>query len=123
MASVVALVADLMFGSRIETMLASTGDEVALVADEARLRARLTRDPATAVLIVDLTDAALERIALVEALRGEGKLAGVRTLGFYSHVDADTRRHATAAGFDLVVARSRMAREGAALVHSLAGVT
>ena len=121
MASFVALTADLMFGSRIKSMLADAGDDVTLLADEARVRAHLARDSATAVLIVDLTDAALERIALVEALRGEGKLAGVRTLGFFSHVDADTRRQATAAGFDLVVARSRMAREGAQLVHSLAG--
>jgi hypothetical protein len=119
MASVVALVADLLFASRIKAMLAA--DDVSLLADEAQLRARLQRDCAGAVLVVDLTDAALERIALVEALRAEGKLAGVRTLGFYSHVDADTRRRAAAAGFDLVVARSRMAREGAELVHSLAG--
>jgi hypothetical protein len=34
-------------------------------------------------------------------------------------VDADTRRRAEAAGFDLVVPRSRMAREGAALVDRL----
>jgi hypothetical protein len=36
-------------------------------------------------------------------------------------VDADTRVRATQAGFDLVVPRSRMAREGAALVSRLAG--
>ena len=40
----------------------------------------------------------------------------------YSHVDADVRTRAIAAGFDLVVPRSRMAREGSALVDRLAGV-
>jgi len=37
--------------------------------------------------------------------------AGPPCLGFYSHVDVETRRRAEAAGFDLVVPRSRMARE------------
>ncbi len=36
---------------------------------------------------------------------------GPPTLGFYSHVDVETRRRAEDAGFDLVVPRSRMARE------------
>ena len=50
---------------------------------------------------------------------------GPRTLGFYSHVDTATRERAVDAGFDLVVPRSRMAREGAKLVTRLAedGVT
>jgi hypothetical protein len=43
----------------------------------------------------------------------------VRTLAFYSHVEADVRARATEAGFDLVVPRSRMAREGPALVERL----
>ncbi len=41
------------------------------------------------------------------------------TLGFYSHVDQDTRTRAEEAGFDLVVPRSRMAREMGALVDRL----
>ena len=46
---------------------------------------------------------------------------GTRTLGVYSHVHHDVKLRAEAAGFDLVVPRSRMAREGAALVERLAG--
>jgi hypothetical protein len=53
-------------------------------------------------------------------LAEEGLLAQTRTLGFYSHVDARARERAEQAGFDLVVPRSRMAREGAALVTRLA---
>jgi hypothetical protein len=44
---------------------------------------------------------------------------GVKTLAFYSHVEADVRSRAERAGFDLVIPRSRMAREGAALVTRL----
>jgi hypothetical protein len=42
-------------------------------------------------------------------------------LAFYSHVEADVRQLALDAGFEMVVPRSRMAREGAALVAALAG--
>jgi hypothetical protein len=43
----------------------------------------------------------------------------VKTLAFYSHVENEVREQALGAGFDMVVPRSRMAREGAALVERL----
>jgi capsular polysaccharide biosynthesis protein len=43
----------------------------------------------------------------------------VPTLAFYSHVETEVRERAQAAGFDLVVPRSRMAREGADLAARL----
>ena len=44
---------------------------------------------------------------------------GLPVLGYYSHVDAETRQVAEAAGVDLVVPRSRMARELPQLVERL----
>jgi DNA-binding NarL/FixJ family response regulator len=124
MARVVALVPDLLFGSQVQGMLAAD-HEVELVGDEHRVRDLLgdAAAPAVAVLVVDLTIATdvLDGPALVQALAGEGALARTRTLGFYAHVDVSARERAEQAGFDLVVPRSRMAREGAALVASLAG--
>jgi DNA-binding NarL/FixJ family response regulator len=111
---VVALVPDLLFGSRVQAMLA--GHDVSLVAGEADVWAALPAD----VLVVDLTSDDVDGVTLVDSLAAAGELRGVRTLGFYSHVDVDTRRRAERAGFDLVVPRSRMAREGAALVERLA---
>ncbi len=121
MARVLALVPDLLFGSRVLSALGAAGHETELLADEARLRERLReRGEASAqVLVVDLTGAALDGAALVRSLLDGGELSGVRTLGFYSHVDAPTRERAERAGFDLVVPRSRMAREGAELVARL----
>jgi len=66
-------------------------------------------------VIVDLTAEAAERTELVARLRPPG----LPVLAFYAHVEADVRRGAEAAGFELVVPRSRMAREGAALVARL----
>ena len=38
-------------------------------------------------------------------------VAGERRLGFYPHVQPELKRRAEAAGFDVVVPRSRIARE------------
>lgn len=121
MARVVALVPDLLFGSQVQGMLTAAGHEVELVGDETRLRDRLgdIAAPAVATLVVDLTNDALDGPALVEVLSAEGILAQTRTLGFYAHVDISVRERAEEAGFDLVVPRSRMAREGAQLVAGL----
>ncbi len=120
MARVLALVPDLLFGSRVQGSLLAAGHEVELIGDEAALRGRLEDGARTpAVLVVDLTNEDLDGASIVESLAGGGLLAQIRTLGFYSHVDAPARARAEQAGFDLVVPRSRMAREGAGLIKRL----
>jgi hypothetical protein len=117
-----ALVPDLLFGSRVQGDLTAAGHEVELIGDEARLRTRLADAdaPNAGVLIVDLTDAQLDGSAILQALAADSLLEGMRTLAFFSHVDTAVGERARAAGFDLVVPRSRMAREGASLVARLA---
>jgi DNA-binding NarL/FixJ family response regulator len=124
MARILACVPDLLFGSRVQGMLASAGHDVELIADESRLRQRLAgpaAGPAPAALVVDLADGSLDGAAVLESLGGSELLRGARTLGFYAHVDAAARERAERAGFDLVVPRSRMAREGAQLIARLLG--
>jgi DNA-binding NarL/FixJ family response regulator len=123
MAHVLALVPDLLFGSRVQGALSAAGEHVELIGDVPRLRERLSApdEPRVQVLVVDLTDAQLDGAAVHESLAEHGLLDGIKTLAFYSHVDAETGARARAAGFDLVVPRSRMAREGAELVARLAG--
>ncbi|HEV2922897.1 MAG TPA: hypothetical protein VGW98_02600 [Solirubrobacteraceae bacterium] len=123
MARVVVLVPDLLFGSRVQSSLRGAGHDVELLGEPDRLSDRL-RDPAAppvAVLVIDLTSEGIDRAGLVQSLSEARELAGIRTLGFYSHVDTETRERAEQAGFDMVVPRSRMAREGAELVTRLAG--
>jgi CheY-like chemotaxis protein len=119
MARVLALVDDLLFGSRVQSALESAGHEVELIADPASVRERLGDGREGAVLVIDLTDARLDGARVLEQLRGEGALGGVHTLGFYSHVDVSARERAERAGFELLVPRSRMAREAAGLVERL----
>jgi len=116
MARVLALIPDLLFGSRVQSSLAAAGHEVELVADAGNLAERLAD---VDVLVVDLTNEALDGPALVSALSAEGALSQTRTLGFYAHIDASMRERAQRAGFDLVVPRSRMSRESAQLVERL----
>jgi CheY-like chemotaxis protein len=120
MARVLALVPDLLFGSRVQAALDGAGHDVELVGEPARVADRLEEEPQISVLIVDLTSDDLDGTGLVRGLSADGRLAGTRTLGFFSHVDTGTRQRAQQAGFDLVVPRSRMAREGADLVTRLA---
>jgi hypothetical protein len=101
-ARVLAIVPDLMLASRVTEGLRGAGHDVVVAATLA--------DPPEADAIVcdlDVVDAA----AVVEM--------GLPALGFYSHVDVETRRRAEAAGVDLVVPRSRMARELPQLVEGL----
>lgn len=124
MARVLALTRDLLFGSQVQGALTLAGHEVELIADAPRLRERLAASadpasPAADVLIVDLTDGELDAAAVVEPLARAGELRSTRTLGFYSHVDAAMRERGERAGIELVVPRSRMAREGVALVAGL----
>ena len=118
MARIVALVPDLLFGSKLVSMLEQAGHEVSLCAGEDEAWAR---SEGAGVLVVDLTTDEVDGATLVDSMRAGGELRGTRTLAFYSHVDDATRRRAEEVGFDLVVPRSRMAREGAALVDRLSG--
>jgi CheY-like chemotaxis protein len=113
---VVALVPDLLFGSQVQGMLRAGGFEVELVGSAKLAPARL---PGASVLVIDLTSPAVDGPALMRELTDADALRGVRTLGFYAHVDPDARQRALDAGFDQVVPRSRMAREGADLVRRL----
>jgi hypothetical protein len=105
MARVAVLFDDLLLGSNVLGMLRAAGHE-------ATLGASAPAPGEADVAVVDLAAASFDGAAL-------GSLGETRTIGVYSHVDVDMRRRAEEAGFDLVVPRSRMAREGAALVESL----
>ena len=97
MARVAAIAPDLFFASKIDATLKAAGHEVTMaVTDGAE------------IVLVDLDHAGPESAP-----------TDVPRLGFYSHTDVDTRRRAEEAGFDLVVPRSRMAREMPELVAKL----
>jgi hypothetical protein len=95
MARVAVVVPDLLFGSRVEGGVQAAGHE--LVAPEA--------DPDLVIADVEIVDPAA--------------VAGPRRLGFYPHVQPQLKKRAEDAGFDIVVPRSRIARELPELVERL----
>jgi hypothetical protein len=103
-ARIVSIADDLMAASRVDAMLTAAGHHVIL----ARSLREASLDGAELV-VVDL-----------DVENGEA-LAGLEmpVLGYYSHLDVETREAAEAAGVDLVVPRSRMARELPALAERL----
>ena len=112
MARVVALVPDLMFGSRVQSALAGAGHEVELVASiDAAAQAAAGAD----AIVADLASGEIDPGALVGALPQPTP----PVLACYAHVEPDARERALAAGLDVVVPRSRLNREVAALLDSL----
>jgi hypothetical protein len=105
-ARVVAVSNDLLLGSKVEATLAAAGHEVKLVPSLARAPLE-----GAELLVVDLDRESPECLAGL----------GLPVLGYYSHVEVETRRAAEAAGVDLVVPRSRLARELPDLVARLLG--
>jgi hypothetical protein len=103
-ANVLSIATDLMLASRVDAALTAAGHHV--------------------VLAASIAAAPLDEVDLIVAdLDAESPAAlvapGVPVLGYYTHVDADTKRAADAAGVDLAVPRSRMARELPALAEKL----
>jgi hypothetical protein len=105
-ARVVSIATDLMLASRVDAMLTAAGHEVVPVAAVAEAPLEEAE-----LIVADLD------VENPEALVG----LGVPVLGYYSHVDVETRAAAEAAGLDLVVPRSRMSRELPGLAERLLG--
>lgn len=104
MARVVVVAPDLLFGSKVQGMLAQAGHDTELVPAPPEDLDGID------VLVVDL-------MAIAPDLeRGDARL-----VGFYAHTEPEVKARADAAGFDVVVPRSRMNREGAELVARALG--
>ena len=99
---IVALVDDLLFGSRIRAAAEAAGRRVTFVRQDDRVEDALRADAASLV-IVDLA-----RAGAADAIRAVRSLSGARIpiVAFASHVRADLIADARAAGADRVLARS-----------------
>lgn len=106
MARVLSIATDLMLASRVDGALTAAGHHVVRAASVAEA-------PLDGIDLV---------VADLDAESGEALAAlGPPVLAYYSHVDTETRAAAEAAGVDLVVPRSRMARELPRLADRLLG--
>jgi len=100
---VLAGVADLMFSSRIRAAAAGRPVEFARSADDLLARARAL---GPSLILLDLNAAPLDPLGSIARLKADPALAGIRIVGFVSHVQADVIAAARQAGIDEVMARS-----------------
>src|SRR5262249_26129593 len=105
---VLAVLDDLMFTSKIRTAAGQLGVGVTFARSSAAALDEMRRS-APSLVIFDLNSARAEPIATVEAMKREAALAGIPTVGFVSHVQADLIEEARQAGVGEVMARSAFA--------------
>ncbi len=113
---IVALVPELFFASKVEATLVGVGYDVKVLTrvDQVKVAVGGGAD----LLIVDLASGLVDLDTIsaeLEALKNDR----LKVLGFFSHVQPKVRKRALEADFDLVVPRSRMAREMPNLVNTL----
>jgi CheY-like chemotaxis protein len=110
MAGVVALVSDLMFGSRIREAAARLSVSVRTArGKEALLEACRAEPPA--LVLADLDDGRVDPLEAIRSLRRDAALAGVAVVGFVSHVDVERAAAAQAAGCSQVLSRGAFVQE------------
>lgn len=100
MATILVRVDDLMLSSKVAETLRSAGHVLAAPA---------TPEDELDLVVCDLDAVAAEQVAAMAP----------PAIGFYQHTDVETKRTGDAAGLELVVPRSRMARELPQLVEKV----
>lgn len=105
---IVAAVEDLLFSSKIRSVGKQLGTELAFARTPAEILDKV-RASRPSLVLFDLNGAKTDPIGTIAAIRADESLAGVRIIGFASHVHADLIRAAQAAGADQVLPRSAFA--------------
>lgn len=106
--AILAAVDDFLFRSKIRATAKHVNADVrfAQTPGEILIQARELRPT---LVIIDLNSAKADPIATIAALKADASLAGVRTIGFASHVHTDLIAAAKKAGADEVLPRSAFA--------------
>lgn len=114
----VALVADLLFASRIRAVAALTGVKVVTVGSQEAFR-RVVRERRPKLMIIDLDTRIGSGPDLIKELKEDEELRDVVLIAFGSHMERDTLQAARAAGADRVLARSGFVRELPTLLRGI----
>ena len=99
---------DLIFSIKISTTAKALGAEVFFERLRDAVLPRI-REKRPSLVIFDLNSAKLNPLGIIAQLKADPATHGIKTLGFVSHVHADTIEAARRAGVDEVLARSAFA--------------
>jgi DNA-binding NarL/FixJ family response regulator len=105
---ILAAVDDLLFSSKIRTTAKLAGVDLTFARTPPEILER-ARALQPALVIFDLDSAKANPIDTVASMKRDAGLAGIRTLGFVSHVHTGLIEAARSAGIDEVMARSAFA--------------
>ena len=102
---IVCVLDDLLFSVKISTAAKATGADVYFERTPGMAFARV-KERQPSLVIFDLNSARLNPLGVIAELKSDPLTREIKTLGFVSHVQADTIAAARAAGIDEVLARS-----------------
>jgi len=112
-----ALVADLIFASRIRGVAETVGARVHIARSAAELL-DAARNALPRLVLLDLDARGVDVPALVGSLKADPSLATIPLVVFGAHVEGEALRAARMAGADRVLARSAFVRELPNLLRS-----
>ncbi len=104
-ASIVALISDLYFATKVEETAHRLGI-LLILASSAEIFQEAVRKNQPRVVVIDLNQNATERVANVRFARKLSSESQARIICFYSHVQTELAQSALAAGADRVIPRS-----------------
>lgn len=103
--SVLAVVDDMFFASKIRGAAETVGRTLEFAKSRAQLEEKLGAQTPS-LIIIDLNSGRLDPIETIKFLKGNPDSSRTRIVGFLSHVQVDLMQQARAAGCDDVMPRS-----------------
>jgi len=116
---VVVVLADLFFASKVRATAGPAGVRVVVRSRPAGL-VEILRAEGARLVVIDLELRSPDLLAVIREIRSQEDLAGVRLVGFASHMNRAAFEAAREAGVDRTVARSAFVRDLPALLASAA---
>ena len=107
---IVCVLDDLLFSVKISTAAKAIGTDVYFERTPGMAFARI-KERQPSLVIFDLNSARLNPLGVIAELKSDPLTREIKTLGFVSHVQAETIAAARAAGIDEVLARSAFAAQ------------
>ncbi len=115
--TVIAVVDDLFFASKIRGTAEQLGVAVSFPRGLAELIKAALSDPPS-LIICDLHSQKIDAMELAKRLKADDRLRSIQLLGFFSHVQTELQRQAKEAGYDQVLPRSAFAKNLSEILKS-----
>jgi CheY-like chemotaxis protein len=116
MPKLLAVMSDLFFSVKINDAAKKLGMTAEFVKDKTLALEKAKSKPP--LIILDLNCDTADPLGLVAAIKADPETAGIAMIGFVSHVQAELKQRAQAAGCDTVVARSVFAQNLPAILET-----